>query len=226
MSLLNGLGALGSGLSAFAKNAAADDLTRTATPLLSSPAPEAAATEATPPPPAQLPGPRMPQGANPYGDDPHAQTLWLAEQSIKGPESGGKADAQNPVSSAGGLFQITDKTWDSALNKLGIPPAASEAERNAQKYQPDLNTRVMRSINTDAAWTLDAAGLPVTVQTLQAAHRLGPTGAVEAISAAMRDPTAPLIGNGLAPSAVRGNGDISHLSVGQFLNAPYPRAGG
>ncbi len=84
----------------------------------------------------------------------------------------------------------------------------------------------MRSINTDAAWTLDAAGLPVTVQTLQAAHRLGPTGAVEAISAAMRDPTAPLIGNGLAPSAVRGNGDISHLSVGQFLNAPYPRAGG
>lgn len=232
MSLINGIASLGSGLNAFAGAGIADIETKAAkasllnntaptdTPAVDTPAPVAPAT----PPAPTLPGPRMPAGPNPYGDNPHADALWAAEQSIKGPESGGKANAQNPVSSAGGLFQITDSTWDSALNKLGLPQPSSTAERNAQKYTPDLNTAVMRSINTDAAGALDAQGLPVTVQTLQAAHRLGPGGAAAAIKAAMNNPDAPLVGNGLAASATKGNGDISSLTVGQFLNAPYPGA--
>lgn len=168
----------------------------------------------------------MPPGPNPYGNDPHAQALWLAERSIMGPESGGKANAQNPVSSAGGLFQITNGTFSAALQKMGITPPSSQAELNALKYQPDLNTKVMRQINTEAAGTLDAAGLPVTVQTLQAAHRLGPGGATAAIKAAMQDPNAPLVGNGLAADAVKGNGDIARLTVGEFLARPYPGANG
>jgi hypothetical protein len=167
----------------------------------------------------------MPPGPNPYGDNPHAAELWLAERAIMGPESGGKADAQNPVTSAGGLFQITNGTWDAAAQKLGLPAATSDAERDIQKYQPGLNTAVMRQINTEAAAHLDAQGLPVTVETLQAAHRLGPGGATEAIKAAMTNPDAPLVGHGLAASAVKGNGDISGLTVGQFLASPYPRAG-
>lgn len=225
VSLLNAFTGLGAGLSTFASNAARD--IATTTPLLSSepPAPDAAAT-ATPPPaaPAQ-PVPRMPAGVNPYGDDPHAQALWLAEKAIMGPESGGKANAQNPVSSAGGLFQIINPTWDAAIRKMGLPVAQSDAERNQQKYLPDLNTAVMRTINTDAAKALDSQGLPVTVQTLQAAHRLGPGGAAQAIRAAMSDPDAPLVGNGLSADATKGNGDIARLTVGQFLAAPYPRAG-
>ena len=84
----------------------------------------------------------------------------------------------------------------------------------------------MRQINTEAADALEAAKLPVTVQTLQAAHRLGPGGAIEAIKAAMTDPNAPLVGNGLAPDATRGNGDIANLTAAQFLASPYPRKGG
>lgn len=167
----------------------------------------------------------MPSGPNPYGTGPHAQALWAAELAIKGPESGGKADAQNPVSSAGGLFQIINPTWDATMRKLGLPVASSDAERNTQKYLPDLNTRVMRQINTDAATALAAQDLPVTVHTLQAAHRLGPGGAAEVIKAAMENPDAPLVGNGLASNATKGNGDISHLTVGQFLASPYPRSG-
>jgi hypothetical protein len=166
----------------------------------------------------------MPAGANPYAGNPHADALWAAEQAIKQPESGGKADAQNPVSSAGGLFQITNGTFSAALQKMGITPPSSQDELNALKYNPDMNTKVMRQINADAAATLGAQGLPVTVNTLQAAHRLGPGGAADAVKAAMQNPNAPLVGNGLSPDAVRGNADISHLTVGQFLISPYPRS--
>ena len=76
-------------------------------------------------------------------------------------------------------------------------------------------------INTEAASALDKQGLPVTVQTLQAAHRLGPDGAVQAIKAAMADPNAPLVGNGLSPGAVKGNGDVANMTVSQFLAQPY-----
>jgi hypothetical protein len=223
LSLINGISSLGNGFAALARNAATDaDAPASASLLNSTPdTPAPADTAASTPVP---PGPRMPPGANPYGDNPHAQALWAAEQAIKGPESGGNASAQNPTSSAGGLFQITNDTWDAALQKLGVPAPSSDTERNAQKYNPDMNTAVMRSINTDAAAALDAKSLPVTVETLQAAHRLGPGGAAEAIQAAMKDPDAPLVGNGLSPNAVKGNGDISKLTVGQFLASPYPNA--
>lgn len=227
MSLINGLSGFGSGLATFADNATKDEQAKASASLLNSaPSPVAPATPEPTPPAAPQAGPRMPSGPNPYGAGPNAQALWAAELAIKGPESGGKADAQNPVSSAGGLFQITNGTFTSALQKMGIEPPSSQAELNAMKYQPDLNTRVMRQINTEAAAALDAKGLPVTVQTLQAAHRLGPGGAAEVIQAALKDPNAPLMGNGLAPDAVKGNGDISHLTVGQFLVSPYPRATG
>jgi hypothetical protein len=225
MSLLNGLSGLASGLSSFADDAATDAENKAAaTSLLNrAPPPPAAAPTTTPPPAA---GPRMPPGVNPYGDNPHAQALWLAEQAIVGPESGGRADAQNPVSSAGGKFQITDGTFTAALQKMGITPPASKQELDAMKYNPDLNTSVFRKINADAATALDAQRLPVTVQTLQAAQRLGPAGAVAAIRAAQQNPDAPLVGNGLSPAATKGNGDIAGLTVGDFLRAPYPRAGG
>jgi hypothetical protein len=228
MSLINGLGAFGATLSAFAGEAAKDALTETPAraPLLSSTpaAANTAAANTTPPDStpatASLAGPRMPPGVNPY-TGPHAAALWQAESAIMGPESGGKANAQNPVSSAGGLFQIINPTWDSAIQKMGLPVASSDVERDVQKYQPGLNTAVMRSINTAAASALDAAGLPVTLQTLQAAHRLGPGGAAQAIKAAQANPDAPLVGNGLAADAVRGNGDIARLTVGEFLASPY-----
>ena len=238
MSFLNGLAGLGSGLTAFAGEAAKDQQdTLTRASLLNSTPAAATPADATTPPAATTPaapaaatpavaGPRMPAGQNPYGTGPNAQALWAAELAIKGPESGGKADAQNPVSSAGGLFQIINPTWDASMQKLGLPVASSDAERNAQKYNPDLNTQVMRSLNSDAAAALDKAGLPVTVQTLQAAHRLGPGGAAAAIKAAAANPNAPLVGNGLAPDAVRGNGDVARLSVSEFLQSPYPTRSG
>jgi hypothetical protein len=232
VSLINGISGLGSGLTTFAGNAEQDAASQaTRAPLLNSAAPAAtaapdAALAAAGPAPAQAAQAALATAsdANPY-TGPHAAALWQAEQSIKGPESGGKADAQNPVSSAGGLFQITNPTWDAAVRKMGLPVASSDAERDTQKYQPELNTAVMRTINTQAAAALDAANLPVNVQTLQAAHRLGSGGAAEAIKTAMVNPNAPLVGNGLAPDAVRGNGDISRMTVGQFLSAPYPKAG-
>lgn len=230
MSLLNGLASLGSGFRSAGEDLAKElDQKERFVSLLNN-APQVG----TPPEAPRVttygdpskPGPRMPSGANPYGTGPNATALWAAELSIKGPESGGKADAQNPISSAGGLFQVTNSTFSNALEKMGIAPPASQAELDQMKYNPDLNTRVMRVINAEAAEALEKAGLPVTVKTLQAAHRLGPAGAVSAIRTSMQNPEAPLVGSGLGSDAVRGNGDIAGLSVSRFLQSPYPRSGG
>jgi hypothetical protein len=227
VSLINGISGLGAGLNAFGSNAAADVTAPTRMPLLDS-TPAATTPAATPPaatPTQAAPAAAAtPPGANPY-TGPHAAALWQAENAIKGPESGGKADAQNTTTTAGGLFQITNGTFSAALQKMGVSPPTSQDDLNALKYNPDVNTKVMRQINADAAATLDAQGLPVNVQTLQAAHRLGPGGASTAIKAALTNPDAPLVGNGLAPDAVKGNGDIASMTVGQFLASPYPKAG-
>lgn len=225
MSLLNGLSNAGAGLASYGSDVAKDEaIKETAASLLNNAPPAATPTPAAAAPTSYgdpaLPGPRMPAGPNPY-TGPHAAALWAAELAIKGPESGGNPSAQNPVSSAGGLFQITNGTFSSALQKMGITPPQSQTELNALKYDPEINTQVMRTINNDAAAALSSQNLPVTVQTLQAAHRLGAGGAAEVVKAAMQDPNAPLVGNGLSPDAVKGNGDISHLTVGQFLAAPY-----
>lgn len=229
MSLINGISALGTGLMNFSGNTALDQETqgvptRPPPPTAVVPVPRETAPALQAPAAQPAPAPAN-DPSNPYGDNPHAGALWAAERAIAKPESGGRAGAQNPVSSAGGLFQITDGTWDAAMQKLGVPLATTQSDRNAQKYNPELNTRAMRQINTEAAAALDSAGLPVTPQTLMAAHRLGPTGAIDAVRAALRDPSAPLVGNGLSAGAVRGNGDVSGLTVGQFLARPYPNAG-
>ena len=224
-SLLNGISSLGSGLISFGDDAIKEEVAKETRP-------RASLMNDAPPPPPQAeakaepakPGPRMPEGVNPYGTGPHAQALWLAERAIVGPESGGRADAQNPLTSAGGKFQIIDSTFKSALQKMGITPPQSQAELNAMKYDPDWNTKIMRQINSEAASALASQGLPVNVETLQAAHRLGPGGAAAAIKAAISDPDAPLVGNGLPGGAIRGNGDIARLTVSQFLARPYPGA--
>lgn len=233
MSLLNGLSAIGAGLRTTGEEMAKDEEQKDRLKSLLNSVPSVAPVSEVPPTasPATTygdpskPGPRMPAGPNPYGTGKNAQALWAAELAIVGPESGGKADAQNPTTSAGGKFQIVDSTFRSALEKMGVTPPQSQAELNALKYDPEVNTSVMRVINTEAASALEAQGLPVTVATLQAAHRLGPAGAAAAIKAAMQNPDSPLVGNGLAADAVRGNGDVARLTVGQFLASPYPRSG-
>ena len=231
MSLLNGFSATGQTVSGFAGGLVEDWLTK---PLPPREAPALAAPVAQPEPkieaqPKTAWTPQdqnytLPPGTNPYQGHQNAPALWSAERAIVGPESGGRPNAQNPVTSAGGLFQVIDSTFNNTLKKLGIPIGDTPEARQAQKYDPDLNTRVMRQINQDAAGALARASLPVTVETLQAAHRLGPGGAVAAIRAAQGDPDAPLVGNGLSQAALRGNGDISGMTVGQFLMAPYPRS--
>lgn len=230
MSLLNGISSAGAGLSAYGADVAKDESAKeAAASLLNNALPPATPAAATPPPTSYgdpaLPGPRLPAGPNPY-TGPHAAALWQAELATSGPESGGKANAQNPITSAGGKFQIIDSTFKSALDKMGMTVPQSQDELNALKYNPEVNTAVMRHINTEAAVALDAKGLPVNVQTLQAAHRLGAVGAADAIQAAIKDPNTPLVGSGLAANAVRGNADIAGLTVGQFLANPYPRSGG
>lgn len=66
-----------------------------------------------------------------FYDDPLAERIIQAE-------SGWNCKAQNPYSSAGGLFQFTDGTWLSTQKRLGITPDL------ATKY--DCHTNMMLGI--------------------------------------------------------------------------------
>ena len=137
----------------------------------------------------------------------------------------GNARAQNPYSSAGGLYQITDGTWTAMMRKYhpDLVQGKSDIDIKAMKYDPALNTRVAAELTHDSAKSFISQGLPVTPQTLAAAHRLGVGGAQAALHATPETPLAQV-----APDVLsKGNEDISGLTVAQFLQNPYPgRHGG
>jgi hypothetical protein len=62
-------------------------------------------------------------------------------------ESRGFADADNPRSSAAGLFQFIRKTWDGVAAKTGTGDYASGAP-----YRPCANVRNAAWLATNSGW--------------------------------------------------------------------------
>ena len=110
MSLINGIGALGSGLAAFAGNAAQDTATQTRVPLLNS-------TPAAPPPEAAPAAPAPAQAATAATAPASAGSanvpadLALITKAIYGQESGSGANTATSVTGAKGGMQIQPTTF-------------------------------------------------------------------------------------------------------------------
>ena len=86
-------------------------------------------------------------------------------------ESGGDPNAQNPLSSAGGLYQFTNGTWNDVAQRhpeLALTPHG--------KTDPVQATAAMTAFTNDNAQTLASNGVPINNNTLYLAHRFG-TGA-------------------------------------------------
>jgi soluble lytic murein transglycosylase-like protein len=115
-------------------------------------------------------------------------------------ESGFRADAQNPTSSAGGVFQFIDGTW-------------KQYGGGGDKMDANLNIDAGARFTRDNIIGLQKAGLPVNAGTVYLAHQQGLGGAIKLLS----NPNAPaesIVG----AKAVRLNGGRQGMSAQQFAN--------
>ncbi|UWX04614.1 hypothetical protein H1235_07985 [Pseudoxanthomonas sp. NC8] len=90
-------------------------------------------------------------------------------------ESGGRADARNPASSATGIDQFTAATWRRiiARAKPAWAEGLSDAELLAARLDPEKSGQMARALDADNAAALQAAGLPTSDHHLYAAHHFG-----------------------------------------------------
>lgn len=132
--------------------------------------------------------------ATKYGLDP-ATMLRIAEI-----ESGLRPDAQNPSSSAGGLFQFIDSTWN--------------AYGGGDKRDPYRNADAAGQYLRDATGSLaKALGRAPEGWETYVAHQQGPGGAASLFRADPGAPAASIVGE----DAVRLNGGRDGMTVGDFL---------
>ena len=121
-------------------------------------------------------------------------------------ESGGKANAKNPLSSATGLGQFIESTWLS-LFKDNFPDRAksmSDATILALRNDADISRSLIEKYAADNATLLRAAGVSVNAAALHLAHFLGPQGAIAVLTAKAGTPIAGL----LSPGAIAANPTI------------------
>ena len=126
-------------------------------------------------------------------------------------ESSMSPAAQAKTSSAGGLFQVVDKTWKEYGGKPG------------KKLDADENIRVGTDIIAKNAQTLRSfLNRDPRPAELYAAHYFGPSGAKSFLSA---DPNTPIV-DILGKSAVQANPNLRGKNVGQVLAQLETKMGG
>jgi len=105
-------------------------------------------------------------------------------------ESGGRATAKNPLSTATGLGQFIESTWIDLFRK-NFPDRAANLSREgilALRTNAQVSFDLIKAYARENANVLKAAGQSVTEANLQLSHFLGPKGAVDVLKAAPGTP--------------------------------------
>jgi len=147
------------------------------------------------------PGGLSPQEARDYSDI------------IRQRESGGRPNARNQRSSAGGPHQFIDATWGdftAAHPSLfqGMTPEQVSAARNDEA----MSRRASDWYAGQNAPVLRTAGYAVTPSTLALAHRFGGSGASSLLGAAPDASVASVVG----PKVIRANPELQGMTVAQL----------
>lgn len=110
-------------------------------------------------------------------------------------ESGGRADAKNPNSSATGVGQFIDSTWLALFRKYYPERAANMGRDAILELRKDAATSavLIRKYAEENARVLQTAGVHVDEAALQLAHFLGAGDAAKVLKAAPGTPLAGLI---------------------------------
>lgn len=130
-------------------------------------------------------------------------------------ESGGRADARNPESSALGVDQFTAGTWRRVVGR--VKPAWAEGLSDAQilaaRTDPAKSTEMVAALDAENAAGLAAAGLPVNTHTLYAAHHFGLSSAQRFARAGDSTPIEEII----TPAQLAANGYLRGKSKGEVI---------
>jgi hypothetical protein len=140
-------------------------------------------------------------------------------------ESGGRADARNPRSSAGGAHQFIDRTWLSVAKRFGGARVAGLSDQQILELRSDpVFSRQMAEAHTqfDIAPGMLRAGVAPNNLALYAGWRFGTQGG----AAVMRAPDNTPLTDLLSPDAITSNPGLENLTAGQWRNRYSPRFGG
>lgn len=122
-----------------------------------------------------------------FGEQPTATTIEplsynqevpTLNQRIAEAESGGNTNAKNPDSSASGLYQFTDSTWRSAVDKWGRARGIKYTDKN----NPQAQELLMSKLIEDNARILRNKGIEPSDANIYFAHFMGAPAASKAIS--------------------------------------------
>ncbi|MCA0433053.1 MAG: hypothetical protein LCH46_07285 [Proteobacteria bacterium] len=143
---------------------------------------------------------------------------------IIGVESGGNANAKNPLSSASGLGQFINSTWIKTVRKYrpDLADGKSNAELLAMKSSPALGREMTARYTQENAGILSAAGFSVTAGNLYLAHFLGPGGAKTILTAG----DGASVRSILPHSVMKANPFLSGMSVADLKNWAAKKMGG
>ena len=135
----------------------------------------------------------------------------------------GNPAAKNPRSSAMGNGQFIDSTWLGLFKQL-YPDQASkmtDPQILSLRADPAISQKMIIENGKLNADYLEKSGLPVTMQTLAVAHRLGPQVAANVLSAD-RSKALPSL---LSDEVLRANPDLQRQTVGSFLSGIQNKVG-
>jgi N12 class adenine-specific DNA methylase len=127
-------------------------------------------------------------------------------------ESGGKVNAKNPKSSAGGLYQFTDGTFVDTYRKV-YGQGLSSQQILAQKFDPKTQEVLMRRLSADNANALRGAGLPLNRGTLYLAHFAGARTAIKVLKA----DAATAAGQIFTRGQMSANGFLNGMTAGDVV---------
>lgn len=139
-------------------------------------------------------------------------------------ESGGRADARNPNSTATGADQFIESTWLEMVNSARPAWAAGKSrdELLALRTDPIKSGEMAQEYARRNGEKLVNAGLPADNINLYAAHHFGPGGGIKFARAGMDTPIEDI----LTPEQIAANGYLAGKTKGEVIANWSGRAGG
>lgn len=149
------------------------------------------------------------QQIDPPKSDSSAEVPQKIKDTIKQIESQGQWHAQNPDSTAGGLYQFTKSTWDTIRKEA---PELGLTEMGRVSKDTEQQERAMDYYTQDNMAKLKAAKLPLDTEDIYAAHFLGGQTAVQVLSAPDKAKLKTLVGE----QVMEANKFKPTMTVGDF----------
>lgn len=151
-------------------------------------------------PPQEQPRPAIQEPA-PEQIQPEANVQTDILQRIAQAESGGNPNAENPNSSASGMYQFTNNTWNASVQRWGKELGVSLKDRNNPQAQEKMANKLLES---NASYLEKKTGNKPSDGELYLAHFMGAPAAVKLMKSYGTKASAPQ----MFPAAAKANQSI------------------